>query len=311
MIEEWEKAVAAWAAGRGMGKGVQATYRGSPGGFGSRSFSLWDGSRKLHLKLCDAEHAPGLRRWAAVHDLLEARYLAPPLLEVIEGGILPGDACGLVFAHVEGEPLVRGRAPAVLPAVVEALRRLHGDGELAARLGPAPAATCADVLRRVYIRRFREDLAIIRDRLPPFVPAALCEWMSAETDRLEAAAAAHPAFGEPAAAVVHGDPWWHNVLVSPHGRATIIDWDGLSAAGDPALDFSILLWPLLRAGERQRWYASPRLPVYERAALLDEVIDTLADWVEAGSFRRVGEASRRRTRALHREALSLYRRRYP
>jgi hypothetical protein len=48
------------------------------GGFVSHSYHLGDGGRSVHAKL--ATDHDGLRRWLAVHDVLEDAYHAPPVL---------------------------------------------------------------------------------------------------------------------------------------------------------------------------------------------------------------------------------------
>ena len=94
----------------------------------------------------------------------------------------------------------------------------------------------------------------------------------------------------------------------------VIDWDNLTL-GDRALDYSILLWPLVRDGSAH-WSDfgvpvgdpgfSERMEFYERVNLLDEVIDSLADYVEADVSPEHAESVRETKRALHLESLDLY-----
>jgi aminoglycoside phosphotransferase (APT) family kinase protein len=106
------------------------------------------------------------------------------------------------------------------------------------------------------------------------------------------------------------------VLVCEDGRWYVVDWDDL-ALGDPALEFGILLGPLLAhlpPAERSMPAALPashglhaRLEVYLRAALLDEVIDSLADYVESDFAPEHQAEVQAEKQRVHEQALKRYR----
>jgi hypothetical protein len=186
--------------------------------------------------------------------------------------------------------------------------------------GEAPVLTCADSLIDTYIDRFDEDLlAVVRD-LPPFVPLATLDWMQGETRHLESLARELEVFQQPAIAPLHGDLWEQNVLVCEDGRWYVVDWDDL-ALGDPALEFGILLGPLLAhlpPAERRIPAALPASPglrarfeVYLRAYLLDEVIDSLADYVESDFAPEHQAEVQAEKQRVHEQALIRYRSIYP
>ena len=68
------------------------------GGFGTHSFNLSDGQRRLHLKL--AVEQTEMRRWFAVHEWLEREYRAPRILDWV--AIAGTSYGGLVFEHING-----------------------------------------------------------------------------------------------------------------------------------------------------------------------------------------------------------------
>ena len=83
--------------------------------------------------------------------------------------------------------------------------------------------------------------------------------------------------------------------------------------GDPALDLAILLGPLVRAGRDPIPWLGPRPDGFRtrfarcvRAGLLEEVVDWLADWVEAERVPGRVEEVRARTWRAHRAALDRY-----
>lgn len=100
-----------------------------------------------------------------------------------------------------------------------------------------------------------------------------------------------PAFLLPACDVVHNDLNGNNVLPCGVDGFRIIDWDDLSGQGDAAMDYSVLLWPLRHDSSWPIWRENvlteagtavvERLELYFRAKLLEDVIDVLADYVEA------------------------------
>jgi hypothetical protein len=83
---------------------------------------------------------------------------------------------------------------------------------------------------------------------------------------------------------------------------------------------SKLQFRLERAGDASHWLNqvnsivgeedARRLPVYFRAALLDEVIDVLADYIDAEQYPTVKAQAQERARRTHLEALSCYMDRY-
>ena len=291
------------------------------GGFVNRSFTVTDGVLAYHLKLTDEEgHAAALERWAALRQVLTARYRAPELVDWIA---VPGTAFrGPLFRRLAGAPPDLERTPALLPDVLALAGRLHADGELQADLrrveAPAPAGL-ADAFCETFVDRFRGDLDGVAAARPPFVSPELLAWMREETRRLAERVRASPAFAGPAEAPVHGDLHAGNLLVAPSGEWFVLDWDDLGL-GDPVLDAAVLLWPRLRAAP-DAWRAYPvpgrgapalaaRMALHLRALLLDEVVDSLADWVEAAAVPEHLEAVRPVKRRAHERALGFYRERY-
>ena len=100
----------------------------------------------------------------------------------------------------------------------------------------------------------------------------------------------------------------------------MIDWDDLSL-GDPALEYGIVLGPLWRTGKLTAAQAAEMLPspdpdlrrrfeVCLHALLLDEVIDSLADWVECAFSPDHQEEVRAAKERVHQAALERYRELY-
>ncbi len=227
---------------------VEARYILNWGGFVNVSFALTDGQKTFHLKLADdAEMQSRLARWKSVGPRLAEKYHAPPVLDWIAIPRTP--FAGLLFESIPGQPADLAAQPRVLAQVLALLAALHADQDLAAALESIDGEIfpCAETFLSVYIDRFDEDLLSIVGDLPPFVPLSLLDWMMGETRELEGLARDLPAFQQPAGAPIHGDLWPGNILVTPDERFFIIDWDDLFL-GDPALDYSILLGPLLLNG---------------------------------------------------------------
>jgi hypothetical protein len=272
------------------------------------------------LKLADDEDAlAGLEQWREIRAILSGRYHAPRMLDWVQ---IPGtDFEGGVFEYIPGQPAELAAQPDLLDSIVNLLGRLHADRELASILlsieGIIP--TCTDYFLSVYIDRFDEDLAEIAGDMPPFVTLELLDWMMGETRELEGLARDLPAFQQAAGSPTHGDLWPSNILVTENGHFYIIDWDDL-ALGDPALEYSILLGPLWRHGSLSMAELERRLPndpifkerfqVCLRALVLDEVIDSLADWVESGFVPEHQFTMRSAKERAHREALGLYKQLY-
>lgn len=286
------------------------------GGFVNRSFQVTDGRARLHLKLAnDPDIRDALRRFWTIREMMSDRYHAPRALAWVE--VPETEYVGLLSAWIDGA------APESLDErlaaeVVRCMDGLHHDHELAAHLSDEPA-TCADVYLRTYHRRAIEDLEFIAPDRPPFVSAALLEWMRGEVAALEAAVRAAPAFAQAADAPTHGDLWLNNLLVTP-GEWTVLDWDDL-ALGDPALDWCMLFGPSradlrtvmdhpLPAALTADAAVRERLRIYARASLLDWIIDPLSDWIGATEAPEHLEEVRAEKERIHRTALAAYKARY-
>ncbi|HYR12484.1 MAG TPA: phosphotransferase [Longimicrobium sp.] len=287
------------------------------GGFVNRSFQVTDGRARLHLKLAnEPKIRDALRRFWTIREMMSDRYHAPRALAWVE---VPGtDYVGIL------SPWIDGAAPESLDerlaeVVVRCIDGLHHDRELAAHLSDDPV-TCADVYLRTYHRRAMEDLEFIAPDRPPFVSAALLEWMRGEVAALEAAVRAAPAFAQVADAPTHGDLWLNNLLVTPGGEWSVLDWDDL-ALGDSALDWCMLFGPSLGDLRPVTERAVPplvtadaaareRLAIYARASLLDWIIDPLSDWIGATEAPEHLDEVRAEKERIHRAALAAYRARY-
>ncbi|WP_308639437.1 phosphotransferase family protein [Paenibacillus silvisoli] len=302
---------------------IAVSYIYNPGGFVNQSYRISDGLIARHLKLAPAEKAHRLRLWARVSGLLAERCRAPRLICEIEDEMIPDYRYGLAFEFIPGTPLREASDPetAVL-RVLELVRQLHGSRELAEALNdaapPAPL-TYGEAFVDAYIDRFESDMVSIRAgrHLLDFVSDETMDWFDAEIDALKHAALEHPAFQQQARDVVHNDLGWNNVLVDEReGSVWIIDWDDLSACGDAAMDYSILLWPFNNTPEWAKWEEKlnalvgdeliERLALYFRAKLLDDVIDILADYVDAEPIPELKEQVQARTKAIHLDAYPKY-----
>ncbi len=297
---------------------VEARYILNWGGFVNASFFIQDGEKRYYLKLAeDEDQQADLQRWEAFHQRLTRQYHAPRLLDWIEIPRTP--FAGLLFAYIPGKPADFTAQPAVLQGLLDLLPALHSDPVLSTALASLQAGalpTCADYFLDVYIDRFDADLLGIIPNLPPFVDLPTFDWMMSETRHLEGLARDLPIFQHPAASPTHGDLWPSNILVTPAGDWSIIDWDDL-ALGDPALEYSILLGPQWRSGALTLPAAQALLPpdpdfrdrfaICLRALLLDEVIDSLADWIEAEFLPARREELRAAKEQVHRAALEQYR----
>jgi hypothetical protein len=285
------------------------------GGFGNASFNAGDGEHRVHLKLTpDTGTQNALRRWQGLRTILEQHYHAPAILGwlTVQGTAYQGP----IFEFIDGEFLDGFRMPAVLEELLRVVGRLHGDGELARQLtADTPARTYFDCLVSRYTMAFREDLDMIRAEPPPFVGPARLRWMSEQVDRLEQLARDSGAFQGAARAVVHCDLWWNNILVSPSGRWNILDWDDVGL-GDPAMDFSNVLFPLTCGRAARRWQDFPipaedetfsaRMALYRQAQVLDMVIDVLADWIGCREVPVDQAEVRARKQAEHERFLRIY-----
>jgi hypothetical protein len=323
LLNELTGAVIAWFSARAKrfglrAKKIEARYILNWGGFVNASFTITDGDTSYHLKLADDEWAQsGLESWRDLHELLSQEYHAPRMLDWVE--IPSTDFAGPLFEHIPGQPINLTAQPKLRHEVLDLLPRLHGDANLAALLAENEIPECSEYFIGVYIDRFDEDLRTVAGNLPPFVSLSLLDWMMGETRELEGLARDLPAFHHPAASPTHGDLWTSNILVTPQGKWYIIDWDDL-ALGDPALEYAIFLGPLWRNGILSPDEVEALLPTDAalrerfrlclRGFLLDQVIDTLADWVECTFAPEHQDQVRAGKELDHREALDLYRKIY-
>lgn len=317
LIEDWAKSRAAQL---GLKSGnLTAAYIPNIGGFTNRSFHVTDGCRRLHVKFVPADNVGRLERWAAAGHHLTRYYTAPAVVDVIAQEMIPGFPYGLVFEYAEGQPLTEVEQPEhVMEDVMRTIARLHRDRGLAGMIGQASNVSYADAFNEVYISRFEEDLEVIGEgrALLDFVSNETIAWFRDETARLKADVERSAAFAGKAQDVVHNDMNGHNVLAA-EGGFTIIDWDDLTAEGDAAADYSMLLWPLrgTEAADRLRALvpvlAGPetaeRLALYDRAKLLDDVIDVLADYIDAERYPEQRAEAQRRTKATYLRAYPEYR----
>lgn len=298
-------------------RAIRVRYVLNWGGFVNRSYHVTDGTHHLHLKLADeAGSLDGLRRWRGVHVLLSERYAAPRMAGWLRIPETPLE--GPVFEHIDGStPQVR--TAALIESIAPLLAALHADTGLAARVADGgPPRPCRDTFANTYLRRFREDLDLVRADPPPFIPAPLLGWMEREIDALDAESATLPAFGEIAATPIHADLWLNNLLVDGE-RLWVLDWDDLSI-GDPALDWATVLGPTRLDLAPADVAAIPaqartpgvmaRLPLYARASLFDWLLDPLADWIAADEAPEHAATVRAEKERLHHAALALYRRMY-
>lgn len=290
---------------------IKVTHVLNWGGFVNHSFTVADGRNRYHLKLTgDPDHLARLRQWFALAGVLTRDYHAPKTIgwmDFAEVGL-----SGLLFEHVDGSTANFVDDTALVSDLIALTDRLHHDEQLRRPLRTHTTKTCFDHFSETYLDRFTADLEVIGPARLSFVTPSLLDWMWAETRRLRDKAASLPAFARPALAAVHGDLHEGNVLVGGE-QWFVVDWDDL-ALGDPALDFAILLWPLVYQGRSWLEFALPetddafpeRMELYLQAQLLDEVIDSLADYVEAHVVPSKLEYIRRIKRQRHEEALERY-----
>ena len=315
MSSSWLDPLHGWlqrnATQLGLRRGpLQITSLVNPSGWlANVACTVTDGHTRLHVKLTD-EREPITRSYQ-LRDHLLAHH-APPILAFID----LGDRVGTVTPSIPTAPAAEA-TEALLPALVAAADALHAD-TLLARALPEQPATLGEAFRDLWIDRFTSDLGELQadGLVPPFVSADTLTWMQTETARLTDATAA-PLFDAPAVSPTHNDLHLDNVLVQPDGRFWIVDWDEMSR-GDPAIDLAILLsGPVLR-GDPVAPMLGPRDPAFlarfalcARAVLLDDVVDSLADWAHAGDApAHAAEAIRTHKRATHEHGLALYRDRY-
>lgn len=291
-------------------------YIWNPGGFVNQSYQISDGEKRLHVKFADHAHQPGLQQWAGINEYMTENYQAPRLVMEIHETVIPSHPYGLVFEFFEGEVWKGQRATDEILAKVS---QLHGDRKLKRVLGVGEKSY-ADALIDTFIHRLREDMEIIdasRESLP-FVQAGTFDMFHEMTDQLEKDVQQSMHFQCPAEDVVHNDLNQQNILVNGN-KYCIIDWDDLTI-GDAAADYASLLWPWIDTEEWPRWEKTvrslageevvERMELYFKAKLLEDVIDVLADYVEAEAFPEVKERTQQRAKATHLLALEIYKTRY-
>ena len=282
------------------------------GGFVNHSFSVNDGSVKYHLKITDdTESTRKLQLWHKIQQVLERGYRAPEVMEWLDFPEI--GFAGLLQRQIDGRTASFRDNPVLVEELIELVSRLHKDGEIRSHLDtPGSEKTCLDHFVETYIDRFNADMEEIATAQPSFVSASLLKWMRNEIDRLRATADSVSAFHNRAVDPVHGDLNEGNVLVTPSDWF-VVDWDDL-ALGDPAVEFAVLLWPIVYQGRKWSEFSIPgvedsfreRIEVCLRAQLLDEVIDPLADYVAADAVPSKQLEVQAVKRKGHEEALERY-----
>src|SRR5262249_33996382 len=163
---------------------------------------------------------------------LEQGYRAPGVLAWADIPDTP--LGGMVFEHIDGETWHTATRPGLIHDVKGLLEKLHGDEQLAARIGDGPR-TFGECWELRYQDQFEQDLEAVRECRPACVTDDRLVWMVEEARRVLALAAGHDAFAGVTRAPCHWDLWPDNVLVGRGGAWWVLDWDGL-ATGDEAED---------------------------------------------------------------------------
>jgi thiamine kinase-like enzyme len=312
-IARWlEQQLPERARGCGLTRGgTQIRYVMNWGGFVNHSFHVSDGPAQFHLKLTgDSDR---LRAWRDCHRILESRYHAPILIRWMEFPEI--GYAGLLQQHVAGATASLQDDPALLTQLTQTADHLHRDAELREYLAAVGIPrTRLDYFVETYIDRFTSDLEIIDALRPGFITNSLFHWMQDQVRELHKAAPLVTGFHDLAVQPVHGDLHEGNILVAGE-EWFIVDWDDLSL-GDPAVEFAILLWPMVYATARSwqtfsvpatGWDFAERIAVALKAQLLDAVIDTVADYVDAEIVPERQAEVREVKKREHERALELYR----
>jgi aminoglycoside phosphotransferase (APT) family kinase protein len=180
---------------------------------------------------------------------------------------------------------------------------------------PNVSPIAADTYFDIYHARFVGDLDLIRTAQPEFVTDAVLEFMEHEVDVLAELVRSSAEFQEPLDTPIHGDLWLNNILWENRDSWHLLDWDDM-CIGDPAIDIAMLTGPTpdslaplkgvdqlpIALSDAQR----QRLLLYGRAALLDWIIDPIADWIEAAAAPALASEVRLEKERMHRQALELY-----
>ncbi|WP_313640849.1 aminoglycoside phosphotransferase family protein [Paenibacillus sp.] len=328
-LHQDENKVKEWAEANPQSLGlnrskIEAKYIWNPGGFVNQSYRITDGQTIRHLKLSQERKATRLKQWVMINEHLTHNYKAPRLIGEVTQEITSGYSYGLVFDFIEGKPLGSISDPLpVIEKVLKSLHRLHADKEIRMAVASEDKDyNYADAFTDEYITRFEEDLQIIRAErhLLDFVTTDTLDWFDTEVEALRIMVSQHPSFQRKATDIVHNDINWQNILVDNNNDFWIIDWDDLTVFGDAAMDYSVLLWPLYKSKD---WaYCKDlvidlagraileRIEFYFRAKLLDDVIDVLADYIDAEHVPELKEMAQKRAKEIHLRAYPEYLRLY-
>jgi aminoglycoside 2''-phosphotransferase len=211
-----------------------APIRALETGFGSVAVETADGivfRIPRHAGVADG-HARELRALPVLRERLPAPVPLPRWR--IEPGEGPFPLGAIGYRRLEGDPLspeLADREPGAAPDLARFFAALH---ELP--LGEAEALGLPAWLEVPESFRWSRDqvMPALRDRLTSREYRAVEQWW--------ASLLADEEFQNFPPAVIHGDPWYGNVLVDrASGRlAGVIDWEGI-AISDPAWDFAALL----------------------------------------------------------------------
>ena len=298
-------------------KSIDLNYVLNWGGFVNASFTASDGGRKLHIKVSQSDDSDKcFRRWYQLHRSLEQNYHAPKILLHM---IIPEtEHEAIVFEHIDGE-IPKSLSMELAKEVLPVLQSLHSDADMAHTLFPEgfEEPSFADCYKNTLHERFIEDLALIKENLPPFVDEKCFNWMRLQADRLLEEVEASSSFAGKSNRLAHGDLWLNNLLVDKQNNFWILDWDDLDIS-DPALDLVMLLGPSVEAIEsfeiskaKSLNYAidtdmEERLKIYAPARLLDWIIDPLADYVEAETAPEVADSVRQKNQEFHELAKGVF-----
>lgn len=302
-----------------QGNDVTVEYRSYGGSLHRRHFTISEGEVAYHLKLAHIlDHLAKLRKWHSLGRMLYESHRAPRVVDWID---VPGtEFSGLLCEHIHGRVWDFGSQPHLAPGVIDMVHRLHEDEELQQQLRRfSPGGTCRDYFNGVWRRRIRRDLTMIEAQPPDFVSGDTLRWLRDESLSIERAVAGLEAFSASAASAVHGDLWRGNILLSDDGRLRIVDWDDL-ALGDPALEFAVLLEPIMELNpgasledllqRRPDAGFTRRFETCLWAQRLYAPIEAAAEYIEAAALGMGTDHLRDEKEALHREALRAYTRRY-
>jgi hypothetical protein len=293
---------------------IRARYVWNAGGFANESFAVTMGDRQFHLKFVSGDRVSRVHRWLPYASVLERDYHAPHLYGALETDRADtGTSLALVFDHVQGHEFSVTDVKANLAKVAETITRLHRDRSFQTTL--ASSRTLGDVFVETIVRRLRGDLDYLSLNSAGKTWQRHLRWWEAELTTLEVEARGATTFAAPADSAIHGDPQWSNILLGAAESWYLIDWDDFRVDGDAMLDLAVLVWPLRHVADYWRQYVvdldADRAITYERALLLNEIVDSLTDEVAAGEHR--GASARRLIRAKRlafRSALAEYQARY-